>query len=66
MQCFALRVVVVGVGKIPVQLESGERICSRPELTTLVRTSKVSGGLVNMFAHKYLYNIHGVFYFYFK
>ena len=25
MQCFALRVVAVGVGKIPVRLESGKR-----------------------------------------
>ena len=35
-QCFALRVmaVAVGVGKIPVHLESGERMRSRPELTT--------------------------------
>ena len=29
-QCFALRGVAVGVGKIPVQLESGERMRSRP------------------------------------
>ena len=38
MQCFAIRVIAVlvpGVGKIPVPLESGERMHSRPELTTL-------------------------------
>ena len=35
IQCFALRVaaVAVGVGKIPVQLESGEKNASRPQLT---------------------------------
>ena len=31
----------VWVGKIPVQLESGERMRSRPELTTLGRISKL-------------------------
>ena len=42
---FALR--VVAVGKIPVRLESGERMRSRPES----RTSKVSGGLVNFLVY---------------
>ena len=42
-----VRVVAVRVGKIPVQLESGEIIRLRPELTTLGRISKVSGRLVN-------------------
>ena len=41
----------MGVGKIPVQLESGEIMRSRPELTTLGRTSKVSGGLVNFLVY---------------
>ena len=36
MQCFAHRVVAVPrLGKIPARLESGERMRSRPELTTL-------------------------------
>ena len=47
MQCFALHVVA----KIPVQLQSGERMRSQPELTTLGRTSKVSGGLVNFLVY---------------
>ena len=49
MQCFALR--VEAVGNIPVQLESGEIMRTRPELTTLGRTSKVSGGLVNFLVY---------------
>ena len=47
MQCFALRVVAVGVGKnakIPVRLESGG---NNAFATDESRTSKVSGGLVN-------------------
>ena len=45
MQCFALRIRVVGVGKKPpVRLESGEIMRSGPMKS---RTSKVSGGLVN-------------------
>ena len=44
-----LLVVAVGVGKIPVQLKSEER--NRPKLTTLGRTSKVSGGLVNFLVY---------------
>ena len=45
--------MTVGVGKIPVQLdlESGERMRLRPELTTLGRTSKVSDGLVNFLVY---------------
>ena len=36
MQCLlVVAVLVPGVGKIPVRLESGERMHSRPELTTL-------------------------------
>ena len=48
---FAFRVMAVGVGKIPVHLESGERMRLRPELTTLGRTRKVSGGLVNFIVY---------------
>ena len=47
IQCFPLRVMAVEVGKIWVQLESGQRIPSPPELT-LGRTGKDSGGLVNV------------------
>ena len=41
MQCFALRVVAVGVGKnakIPVRLESGEIMRSRPMKAGLVKS----------------------------
>ena len=43
--------LVVGVGKIPEHLESEERMRSRPKLTTLGTTSKVSGGLVNFLVY---------------
>ena len=51
MQYFYLRVVAVGVDKIRVQLESGEKMRSRSELTSLGRTSKDSGGLVNFLVY---------------
>ena len=51
LQCSDLRVVAMGVGKIPVQLETGDRMRSRPELTTLGRTNKVFGGLVNFLVY---------------
>ena len=55
MQYFALREFVscpwCWVGNIPVRLESGEIMHSRPERPTLGRTSKVSGGLVNFFVY---------------
>ena len=40
MQCFALRVVAVGMGKmpLPVRLESGEIMCSRPMKAGLVKS----------------------------
>ena len=52
MQCFGktwhyFLLLVVAVGKIPVRLESGESMRSRPES----RTSKVSGGLVNFLVY---------------
>ena len=43
------RGVAMGVGNIPVRLEAGEIMRSRPGRPTLGRTSKVSGGLVNFF-----------------
>ena len=41
----------VGVGNIPVRLEAGEIMRSRPGRPTLGRTSKVSGGLVKFFVY---------------
>ena len=49
MQYFARR--GLGVGTIPVQLESWERMHSRSVLTTLDMTSKVSGGQVNFLVY---------------
>ena len=38
MQCFALRVVAVGMDKIPLRLESGEIMRSRPMKAGLVKS----------------------------